>query len=490
MIDLPTELVESFTKKLERSSVPDSYHNFYRKWLRFYLDFCHKYGFHPSDPKSLNPFLEKLQAKKQSLAFQRQANHAVILYRELLDGQGKIALPSARPQSRKATRGAPIQQASASSLSLSFESSDATPLSMVPGKNRKGHPPPSEPHRTALPKVACEPSPPPADATATPAIGQWHKAVADLTAEIKVRHYSPKTLKSYARWVRKFQFFTRNKEIPAIAPDDVKEYMKFLAVVRNVSASSQNQAFNALLFFFRHVLKKDFGDHTDNVRAKKIKYIPTVLSREEIDAVLEHLAHPHDLVVKLLYGCGLRLFEAIKLRVENLNFEAGILTVHGKGQKYRTVPIPRTIIEDLQGQLEQVKAIHQQDLNNSEWAGTFLDHRLEEKYKNAPRELVWQWLFPAKVLTFVPEEKKSRRYHLHDSHVQKAIKAAVGKTRLTKRASAHTFRHSFATHLLQANYDIRTIQTLLGHADVRTTMIYTHCVPSRTVKEAKSPLDF
>jgi integron integrase len=297
-------------------------------------------------------------------------------------------------------------------------------------------------------------------------------------------------MKSYSSWVRKFQFFTRNKEITAVSPDDVKEYMKFLAVRQKVSASSQNQAFNALLFFFRHVLKKDFGDHTDNVRAKRIKYIPTVLSREEIEAVLKLLSSPYDLVVKLLYGCGLRLFECVKLRVENFNFDAGVLTVHGKGQKFRTVPIPKLIGQELQAQLEEVKALHKEDLRNDRWAGTFLDHRLEKKYKNAPRELVWQWFFPARVLTFVPEEKNFRRYHLHDTHVQKAIKVAVGKAGLTKRASAHTFRHSFATHLLQANYDIRTIQQMLGHSDVRTTMIYTHCVPSRTVKEAQSPLDF
>jgi integrase len=196
-------------------------------------------------------------------------------------------------------------------------------------------------------------------------------------------------------------------------------------------------------------------------------------------------------VVKLLYGCGLRLFECVKLRVENFNFDAGVLTIHdNKGQKDRTVPLPQSIVRELKGRLEQVKDIHQKDLDNSECAGTFLDNRLEKKDKNAPRELVWQWLFPARVLTFVPEENKMRRYHLHDTHVQKAIKEAVGKARLTKRASAHTFRHSFATHLLQANYDIRTIQQLLGHSDVRTTMIYTHCVPSRTVKQARSPLDF
>ena len=319
---------------------------------------------------------------------------------------------------------------------------------------------------------------------------QWNKALADLSAEIKLRHYSPRTLKTYAMWARKFQTFTGNKAPQSLAPSDVKEFLKFLAVTRKVSASSQNQAFNALLFFFRHVLKQDFGDHTDNVRAKRTKYIPVVLSKDEIGSVLNKLPYPYDLVGKLLYGCGLRLFECLKLRVNNFNFDAGILTIHdGKGKKDRTVPLPQSIMPELLTQLERVKKLHEQDLAAG-YAGVFLDHLLEKKYKNAGKELVWQWFFPAKTMTLVEDSKEKRRYHLHESHVQKAIRAAVRRAKLTKRVSAHTFRHSYATHLLQANYDIRTIQTLLGHSDVRTTMIYTHCIPSRTVKEAKSPLDF
>ena len=167
-----------------------------------------------------------------------------------------------------------------------------------------------------------------------------------------------------------------------------------------------------------------------------------------------------------------------------------ILAVHdGKGQKDRTVPIPETIVPELKRHLRSVIDIHQADLKAG-YAGTFLPSLLEKKYKNAVRELVWQWFFPAKTLTFVPETKEWRRYHLHDSHVQKAIRRAVRRTKIPKRASAHTFRHSFASHLLQRNYDIRTIQELLGHSDVRTTMIYTHTIKSRTLKEAKSPLDF
>jgi integrase len=191
-----------------------------------------------------------------------------------------------------------------------------------------------------------------------------------------------------------------------------------------------------------------------------------------------------------LYGCGLRLSECLRLRVQDINFDTGIVTVHdGKGKKDRTVPLPKKILPELKAQQESVIKLHQKDLEAG-YAGTFLVGLLEKKYINAARELVWQWFLPAKTLTFIPETNEYRRYHLHHTHVQKAIKGAVRRANIPKRASAHTFRHSFASHLLQANYDIRTIQELLGHSDVRTTMIYTHTIKSMTIKEAKSPLDF
>ncbi len=263
-----------------------------------------------------------------------------------------------------------------------------------------------------------------------------------------------------------------------------------MAVKRKVSSSTQNQVFNALLFFYRHVLKREFGKIDGVVRAKRKPYIPVVLSREEIDVVLKHLEPPYDLVVKLLYGCGLRLFECLGLRVHCMNFDAGVLTVHdGKGQKDRTVPLPDSILPELRRHLESLKDLHRRDLARG-YAGVFLVNALEQKYKNAAREFIWQWFFPAKQLTYDSKAGEYRRYHLHGTHVQKAIKEAVSKSRIPKRATAHTFRHSFASHLLQANYDIRTIQELLGHSDVRTTMIYTHTIRSRTLKEAKSLLDF
>ncbi len=191
----------------------------------------------------------------------------------------------------------------------------------------------------------------------------------------------------------------------------------------------------------------------------------------------------------MLYGCGLRLFECLQLRVKDFNFEAGILTVHGKGKKDRTVPLPERIVPELTSQFEVVKSLHDEDLAAG-YAGVFLDDLLEKKYPSAAKDFIWQWFFPQKTLTQVSAARELRRYHLHETHVQDALYEAVRRARLTKRVTSHTFRHSFASHLLQANYDIRTIQELLGHSDVRTTMIYTHTVKSVTIKEAKSPLDF
>ncbi len=215
-----------------------------------------------------------------------------------------------------------------------------------------------------------------------------------------------------------------------------------------------------------------------------------MLSRAEIDLIFDHLDEPVDLIAKLLYGCGLRLFECLNLRVQDLNFDTGILTVHdGKGKKDRTVPIPESIVEELKRQLQKVAITHEADLK-AKFSGTFLPDQLDRKYKNAAKEFIWQWFFPAQSLTTLSNSKEKRRYHVHESVVQKALKQAVNDARITKRATAHTFRHSFASHLLQANYDIRTIQELLGHSDIRTTMIYTHTVQSRTLKQTKSPLDF
>ena len=410
----------------------------YQKWLRYYLDFCRKYNFPQTQCGSLTHFLVKLQEKKQTKAQQDQASHSISLYYELILAKNTLFNVPLLPK---------------------------TGFSEKPDVKEK---------------VFSKPL----------AGASWRAEYTELANEIRVRHYSPKTLKTYKQWLRQFQTYTRSKPPALLSTADVKEFLTSLAVKRQVSASTQNQAFNALLFFFRHVLHKEFGKVDGVVRAKRKRYIPVVLSREEIETILTYLAPPYDLIVKLLYGCGLRLFECLQLRVHCLNFDMGVVTVHdGKGKKDRTVPLPETILPELREHLESLKALHQLDLDRN-YAGVFLIYALEKKYTKASKEFIWQWFFPAKNFTRIPETGEYRRYYLHETHVQKAIKEAVGKAGICKRATAHTFRHSFASHLLQANYDIRTIQELLGHSDVRTTMIYTHTIKSQTTKEAKSPLDF
>ncbi|MBN1674305.1 MAG: tyrosine-type recombinase/integrase [Kiritimatiellae bacterium] len=225
------------------------------------------------------------------------------------------------------------------------------------------------------------------------------------------------------------------------------------------------------------------------VRATRRRYIPVVLSRAEIDRVLAHLEPPCDLVVLRLYGCGLRVSEALELRIPCFNLDAAILTVHdGKGQKDRSVPLPKALLPRIRGQFERVAAQRREDLAKN-FAGAFLPRQLEKKYPRAGREFIWPWFFPAPRLTLVKATGKYWRYHVLDSDVQSAVKRAADAAGIPKRVTPHTFRHTFASHLLQANVDIRTIQERLGHSDLKTTMIYTHTVPSRTFKDAGSPLD-
>ena len=461
MKKISASLVSQYRSLLNKNGVAPSHQPHYLKWLRYYLDFCEKYKFEPSNPKSLPNFIRKLKEKRQNEKLREQAQAAIRLYYGLSqsapgDSQGEWTLG---PEQRRRIR---------------------EPLS----PNNQ-----PEPNHLQRPDLAGLRSTPRTNANAN-GKDTWGAAVKALGDEIRVRHYSPKTLKSYSVWARKLKNFTKNRDPAELSTDDVKAFLTFLAVDKKVSASSQNQAFNALLFFFRHVLGREFGKIDGIVRAKRKPYIPVVLSRQEIDAIIQGLTYPYTLVVQLLYGCGLRLFECLNLRTQNFNFDHQIVTVHdGKGKKDRTVPLPQVLIPDLKAHLQRVRNLHDKDLASG-YDGVFLFDAIERKYKNAAREFVWQWFFPAKTLTLVPETGEYRRYHLHESHVQKAIKRAVNKAKICKRATAHTFRHSYASHLLQANYDIRTIQELLGHSDVRTTMIYTHTIKSQTKKDAKSPLDF
>jgi integron integrase len=316
----------------------------------------------------------------------------------------------------------------------------------------------------------------------------WRELEAKLKDEIMLRHYSPKTLQAYAGWLRKFRGFMANTHPAELTGAEAKRFLADLAVRRQVSAAAQNQAFNALLFLFRHVLTKELGDLSDTPRAKRSKSIPTVLSRQEVERLLAALKEPYKLLAMLMYGCGLRLSEAANLRIHQFNFDTGMLSIQfGKGGKSRSVPLPKKIHAAIMRQFEKVRALHQEDLQKG-YDGVFLPASFEKKAKSAARDLVWQWFFPAHHLTLVEATREMRRYHVHDTDIQRAIKAAARKAGIPKRVSPHTLRHTFATHLLQANYDIRQIQQMLGHSDVRATMIYTHIIKS-DLKPLQSPLD-
>lgn len=262
---------------------------------------------------------------------------------------------------------------------------------------------------------------------------EWDDVLVKLAGEIKVRHYSRNTLKTYALWSRQFQRFLKNKSPRELSSADVKEYLTFLAVKCKVAASTQNQAFNSLLFLYRHALKIDFGRHTDIPRAKKSHYIPMVLSMPEIEAIAKQLYYPYNLFVKVLFGCGLRLFEALQIRVGDFNFDAGKLLVHGKGKKDRTVPIPESILPELKAQITVVEKLHDKDLAD-EYDGVFLDDDLEKKYPNSPKEFMYQWVFPQQSLTLMEETGERRRYHLHESQLQKALYHAVRKAKIPKKS--------------------------------------------------------
>ncbi len=306
--------------------------------------------------------------------------------------------------------------------------------------------------------------------------------------EIRVRHYSLRTEKSYINWIKRFILF-HNKRHPAeMGADEIRMFVNHLATTENVSSSTQNQALQAILFLYKDILKIEVGWINEIERVARIKHIPVVFSKTEAKNVIVNIAGTAKLVAALLYGGGLRLNECLRLRIKDIDFDyKQIIVRDGKGEKDRRTTLPESLISDLRDQIKAVKKIHTEDLKNNK-GETVLPYALQKKYPNAAIEFGWQFLFPSN--SFVKDEKTkmSYRYHIHGTTIQKAIKEALKKSDITKPGSPHTFRHSFATHLLEAGYDIRTVQELLGHKDVRTTMIYTH-VLNKGGMGVKSPLD-
>jgi integron integrase len=314
------------------------------------------------------------------------------------------------------------------------------------------------------------------------------KLLEQIRERIRLRHYSRRTEEAYVAWARRFILFHSKRHPSELGREEVESFLSDLATRRRVAASTQNQALNALVFLYREVLGQPFPDLDELVRAKRPARLPVVLTREEIGLVLPLVTGTPGLVARLLYGSGLRLLEALRLRVKDLEFGRGELVVRdGKGAKDRVSVLPQTLVQPLRLHLRSVRLLHEQDLREGHGA-VYLPFALASKYPSAAQAWAWQYVYPAPRRSLDPRSGVVRRHHLHESSVQRAVHEAVQQAGLTKPASCHTLRHSFATHLLEDGYDIRTVQELLGHKDVRTTMLYTH-VLNRGGKGVRSPLD-
>jgi len=309
-----------------------------------------------------------------------------------------------------------------------------------------------------------------------------------VTASIRRLHYSRRTEESYRHWIRRFIFFHGKRHPLELGEAHVTAFLSHLATDRNVAASTQNQALSALLFLYKEVLGRELAWLDGLVRAKRPVRAPVVLTREEVARLLSAMHGQAGLAARLLYGTGMRLLECLRLRVKDVDFGYRQVVVRdGKGGKDRVTLLPGSLVPHLERQLERARALHAHDLARGH-GEVHLPHALARKYPDAGRQWIWQYVFPSKGLSADPEDGVIRRHHIDESVVQRAMRDAVRETRIAKPAHPHTLRHSFATHLLEAGYDIRTVQELLGHSDVSTTMIYTH-VLNKGGRGVHSPLD-
>jgi integron integrase len=314
------------------------------------------------------------------------------------------------------------------------------------------------------------------------------KFLEQLRDFIRTRHLSLRTEQAYLNWIKRFVLFHNKRHPLTMNAKEINQYLTYLAVNAGVAASTQNQALNAIIFMYKQFFEKDPGDIGNYVRAKRTHKIPMVLSPTEVDAVLSNMGGVYKVMAQLMYGSGLRLMECVRLRIKDADFRYKTICVRdGKGSRDRITILPDKLNTTLKLQIDKVKIIHKQDLRDG-FGSVYLPFALEKKYKNAAKSWQWQYVFPASHLSIDPRTGRKQRHHISENMVQKEVRKAVRKSKIAKPASCHTLRHSFATHLLENGTDIRTVQELLGHKDVRTTMIYTH-VLKRGAFAVSSPLD-
>ncbi|MEO6487959.1 MAG: integron integrase [Thermoanaerobaculia bacterium] len=309
-----------------------------------------------------------------------------------------------------------------------------------------------------------------------------------MSQALRVRHYALRTEEAYAGWIRRYILFHNKRHPSSMGAEQINAFLTHLAVERHVAASTQNQALSAVLFLYKHVLKEEIG-RVELIRANKARSRPNVLTREEVVRVLGRLEGTWWLMGMLLYGSGLRQIECLRLRVKDVDLRRGEIMVRdGKGGKDRITTLSESLDRPLAAHVERLRGLAEEDRRNRV-AGVWLPDALEQKYPNAGREWAWQWLFPARNLSADPRSGIERRHHIHEKGLQRAVRVAALASGISKRVTCHTFRHCFATHLLEDGYDIRTVQDLMGHADVATTMIYTHVLNRPGRRGVLSPAD-
>lgn len=321
---------------------------------------------------------------------------------------------------------------------------------------------------------------------------QVKKKLLDLVRDkIRFKHYSYSTERTYVHWIKHYIFFHNKKHPIEMGKVEIETYLTKLATKDRVSPTTQNQAFSALLFLYKEVLGIDMSEcNIQALRAQERKHIPVVLTKDEVISVLQNIPMEYSLLVHLMYGCGLRMNEALSLRIKDIDFGFNKIYVwDSKSLKDRTVPLPLKLKQQLLSQIELVTNLHKQDLDNG-YGSVYIPYALEKKYPKSKLETKWQFLFPMKNISTDPRTKEQRRHHVHPQTLGRNIKIASQKAKLNKRVTSHIFRHSYATHLLQAGIDLRSIQELLGHKSVETTMIYTHVVSEMNKAKVVSPLDF
>lgn len=315
------------------------------------------------------------------------------------------------------------------------------------------------------------------------------KLIVAISEVFRTEHYAYRTEETYLKWIKRFIGFNRNRHPRELGAEEIQRFLSYLAVEVQVSASSQNQALSAVLFLYKKVLGIDLPWMDDIVRAKRPVRVPIVMTRNEVVRVLECMHGNHWLMASLLYGSGLRLIECLSLRIQDIDFEYLQLVIRGgKGNKDRHTVLPKKLLSHLEHQMKYVRGLLRRDIEAG-MNGASLPYAIDRKYRGAALSWKWQYLFPASKYAYNSHNSSFRRHHAHSSGLSRAVKSAVDKSGINKRASSHTFRHSFATHLLESGSDIRTVQELLGHSDVKTTQIYTH-VLQRGGRGVRSPLDF